>query len=142
MSDVVVDSCVIAKLVLPESDSEQAVRFVSAVVGRRERLHVLDLALVETMNAIWARRHRSLISLPDARRFVTEVLAIPVQTQPANRLLTAATEIAFRYDRSLYDALFVALVQEMRLPGVTSDEPLWRSVHTDFSGIRLLRDWP
>ena len=53
MSDVVVDSCVIAKLVLPEFDSEQAVRFVSAVVGRRERLHVLDLALVETMNAIW-----------------------------------------------------------------------------------------
>jgi predicted nucleic acid-binding protein len=142
MSDVVVDSSVVVKLVLPESDSEQAVRFVNTVVGRGERLHVLDLALLESANAIWKRRHRGLISLPEARRFASEISAIPVQTQPANKLLAAATEIAFMYDRSIYGALFIALVQEMRLPGVTSDEPLWRSVRTDFPDVWLLRDWP
>ena len=54
MSDVVVDSCVIAKLVLPEFDSEQAVRFVMRGGGAtRASARVPDLAPVETMNAIW-----------------------------------------------------------------------------------------
>jgi len=39
------------------------------------------------------------------------------------------------------DALFVALTQDLGLPGVTSDEPLYRAVHADFPQIVLLRDW-
>ena len=88
--------------------------------------------LVETANAIWKWRHRGLISVFEAQRFMAEILAVPVQIQPGNKLLTTAMEIAIEHDRSIYDALFVALVQEMRLPGVTADESLWRSVRADF----------
>ena len=56
-------------------------------------------------------------------------------------LLQPAFEIAVKYDRAIYDALFVALAQDLRLPGVTADEPLWRAVHADFPNIVLLRDW-
>jgi len=141
MSDVIVDSCVVAKWVLAEPDSDQAERLFQTVRGADGRLIVLDIALAEAANAVWKQYHRRLLALPDASRFLRYILAAPVEIQPAYRLLTAAFEIAVKYDRSVYDALFVALTQDMQLPGVTADEPLWAAVHADFPNIRLLRDW-
>ena len=40
-----------------------------------------------------------------------------------------------------YDALFVALCQDLGLQGVTADEPLNNVIHTDFPQISLLRNW-
>ena len=141
MSDVVVDSCVIAKWVLPETDSAQAMRLLTSVVGGNERLFALDIALIEAMNAVWGRHHRRLISTEDAHGFVSDLLDTPVHFQLADRLLKAAFEIAVKYNRAIYDALFVALAQDLRLPGVTADEPLWQAVHADFPNIILLQDW-
>lgn len=141
MSDVVVDSCVMAKWVLPEVDSVQAMQFLTEVVSRGDGLLALDIALVEATNAVWTRRHRGLITLEDARGFVTDLSASPVEFQPAASWLRVAFEIAISYDRSVYDALFVAMAHDSHLPGVTADEPLWRAVHADFPNIVLLRDW-
>lgn len=55
--------------------------------------------------------------------------------------LRAAFEIALEHDRTVYDALFVALAADLQLPGVTADEPLWPAVHADFPNIVLLKDW-
>ena len=52
MSDVVVDSSVVAKWIITEPDSSQAQRLVSEVALKGERLIVLDLAFVEV-----AKRH-------------------------------------------------------------------------------------
>ena len=42
-----------------------------------------------------------------------------------------------KYDRSIYDALFVALAADLKLPGVTTDEPLYRAVSADFPQVVL-----
>ena len=141
MSDVVVDSSVVAKWLLPEADSKQAQRLFTDVVGRGEELLVLDLTFVEAGNAIWKQQRRGMITLADAHQFLAKLLALSVQIHPANALLQPAFEIAVKYDRAIYDALFVALAQDLRLPGVTADEPLWQAVHADFPNITLLRDW-
>jgi predicted nucleic acid-binding protein len=141
MSDTVVDSSVIAKWILPEADSPQAQRLLSDIALAGERLIALDLALVEVTNAIWKRHHRGLATLDEAREFLDDLLHCPVHLEPAVRLLRPALEIAARYDRAVYDAVFVALCQDLALPGVTSDEPLYNVVHGDFPQIVLLRDW-
>jgi predicted nucleic acid-binding protein len=66
----------------------------------------------------------------------------PLHAEPAARLLDYALDIAVKYDRAVYDALFVALVQVLGVKGVTADEPLYNATHTDFPQIVLLRDWP
>jgi predicted nucleic acid-binding protein len=141
MSDTVVDSSVVAKWILPEPDSAQAQRIVSDVAGAGERLIVLDLAFIEVANAIWKRHHRGLATLDEARQLLDELLRSPVHVEPAGRLLAPAFEIAARYDRAVYDALFVALARDLQSRGVTADEPLYRAVHADFPEIILLRDW-
>jgi hypothetical protein len=53
MSDIVVDSSVVAKWILPEPDSAQSKRLITEVAQKGERLIVLDLVFVEVANAIW-----------------------------------------------------------------------------------------
>lgn len=141
MSDLVVDSCVAAKWILPESDSSDAHRLITEVPMKGERLFVLDLALIETANAIWKRHHQHMLAVDEARQLLGRLLRMPVDVQPSTPLLGSALEIAAKHDCSIYDSLFVALAHELRLPGITADEPLWRAVHADFPNIVLLRDW-
>lgn len=141
MSDTVVDSSVVAKWILPEADSPQAQRLVSDVALAGERLIALDLALVELTNAIWKQHHRGLATLDEAPEFLDDLLQCPVQFEPAARLLKRAFDIAATYNRAVYDAAFVALCQDLGLPGVTADEPLYKAVHGDFPQVVLLRDW-
>jgi predicted nucleic acid-binding protein len=141
MSDTVVDSSVAAKWILPEADSAQADRLIAEVALKGERLIVLDLAFVEVTNAIWKRHHRGLATLDETLQCLDDLLHSPVVVEPAVRLLKPALEIAAKYHRAVYDALFVALCQDLGLRGVTADEPLHRAIHTDFPQIILLRNW-
>ena len=142
MSDVVVDSSVVAKWFLPEPDSALADRLIAEVPPRGDRLVVLDLALVEVANAIWKQQHRGLTTPLETQQSLDDLLAVPVHVEPAIPRLRRALEIAQAYGRAVYDALFVALAEELGLTGVTADEPLHRAVHADFPQIVLLRDWP
>jgi predicted nucleic acid-binding protein len=141
MSDVVADSCVVAKWVLTEGDTAKALQVIADVTAAGGRLIVLDLAFPEVTNAIWKQHHRGLLTLDDARTRLDNLLALTVQTEPSRPLLKAALEIAARYHRSVYDATFVALARHVGIKGVTSDEPLFQAVHADFPEIVLLRNW-
>jgi predicted nucleic acid-binding protein len=141
MSDVVVDSSVVAKWIIAEPDSTQAQRLIAEVALKGERLVVLDLAFVEVANAIWKLHHRGLATVDEARLFIDKLLRVPVHVEPANRLLKPALEIAAKYHGAIYDALFVALCQDLGLQGVTADEPLYKVIHTSCPQIILLRNW-
>lgn len=141
MSDTVVDSSVVAKWIIKEPDSPQAQRLISEVTLKGEHLIVLDLAFVEVTNAIWKLHHRGLATLDEARNYQDALVNVVAHVEAANRLLKPALEIAAKYDRAVYDALFVALCQDLGLPGVTADEPLHNAIHKDFPQIVLLRNW-
>ena len=141
MSHTIVDSSVVAKWVLPETDSAHAKLLIAEIALKGERLIILDLALVEVANAIWKKHHRGLTTLEEARQALDDLLQVPVHAEAANRLLKPALEIAAKYDLAVYDSLFVALCQDLGLPGVTADEPLHRVIHNDFPQIDLLRNW-
>ncbi len=142
MSDIVVDSSVVAKWVVPEPDSAQAHRVMGETLTSGSRLLVLDLAFVEVANVIWKKHRQKLAPLDKAKEFLANLQGLQVHTVPAARLLDKAFEIAVKYDRAVYNALFVALTQDLGLKGVTADEPLYNTTHVDFPLLILLRDWP
>jgi predicted nucleic acid-binding protein len=141
VSDIVVDSSVVAKWVLPEADSPQAQQLLSETATEGGSLVILDLALVEVTNAIWKQHHQGAISSDEAKRFLDCLVGIPVRIEPARELLPLALEIAIAYGRAVYDALFVALAQRTGLQGITADGPLYNAVHAKFPQIVFLRDW-
>jgi predicted nucleic acid-binding protein len=142
MSDVIVDSSVVVKWFLPEPDSADAVAVRNKVTAAGGRLVVLDLVLIEGANAIWKAQRQKKITISAAQQALGDLQGIPMQIEPAARLLDKAFEIAVKYDRAVYDALFVALAQDLGVKDVTADEPLYNTTHADFPQIVLLRDWP
>jgi predicted nucleic acid-binding protein len=106
------------------------------------RLIVLDLGLVEVAQALWKLFHRGQLPSHEVPNLFAQVVGQPVHVLPACPLIPKAIDLATRYDRSVYDCLFVALTLDLGVPGVTSDEPLYRAVHADYPQIHLLRHWP
>ena len=141
MSDVVVDSSVIAKWFVPEPDSVLAQRVMTDTLAAGGRLIVLDLIFVEVTNVIWKKYRQKRITLAEARESLVDLMNCPLNAEPAARLLDPALELAMKYDRAVYDALFVALAQDLGVKGVTADQPLYNAMHADFPQIMLLRDW-
>ncbi len=141
ISDTVADSCVVAKWILSEPDTPKAMQIVTDAKVAGVRLIVLDLVFPEVTNAIWKQHHRGLLTLDEARVCLDDLQRLAVHVEPARPLLKAALEIATRYNRSAYDAAFVALARHLGLKGVTADQPLCNAVHADFPEIILLRDW-
>jgi predicted nucleic acid-binding protein len=142
MSDWAVDSSVATKWFLPEPDSAIAQRVVAEVAAQGHRLIILDLALIEVSNAIWVRFHRKQYPSSQADTFFNDLMQADVDVRPSQPLLRSAFALATRYGLAVYDALFVALTADLGIPGVTSDEPLYRAVHADHPQIHLLRHWP
>ena len=140
MSDLVIDSSVVAKWILPESDSAKAQQLLTQATTTGDQLVVLDLVFPEVANAIWKRQRQRLITPKEAVEFLTALSALPVHVVAAATLLASAFDIAVKYDRAVYDALFVALAKERGVRGFTADEPLFNAVHGDFPNIELLRN--
>ena len=138
MSNIVADSCVLAKWILPEADSPLALRVLTQTLQQGGRVVILDLAIIEVANAIWKRHHQGIATRDQCRQFLTLLMNAPVQIEPAARLVQAAWEIAAQYDRSIYDSLFIALAKDLGIPGITADGPLQRVVYADFPEIILL----
>jgi predicted nucleic acid-binding protein len=139
VSALVVDSCVVAKWIVPEQDSDKARAMLKEAVSAGDELVVVDIVLPELVNVIWKRRRRGLTTLEEARALLKDIGDLPIRVEPSAPLLAAAFEIAVKYDRSVYDALFLALAEKLKARGVTADEPLFTAARAGFPQIRLLR---
>jgi len=101
----------------------------------------VDLAFPEVASAIWKRLRQKAITRTEADSSLDSLLRTPVTIHPTTDLLKAAFPIAVRHDRAIYDALFVALAENLGVPGLTADEPLYNAVKAEFPPIILLKDW-
>ena len=142
MADCVVDTSVVIKWILVESDTPLAERVSQDVLQSGGILHVLDLARIEAMNVIWTQFHRRLAPEPVVRTAVIKLYQSPIQILKAEPpLLDNAFDIAIQLDVAVYDACFVAAVKQLGCQGVTADVPLMNKVGAAFPSIKLLKNW-
>ena len=112
----VVDSSSVAKLVNREENWERVEEAL------RSGCVSLELAVEETGNSLWKRVHRGLLDSRQARAVFKEFVASrPFELAELDGLYDVAFEMAVSADLPVYDALFLALSKERRLPLVTSD---------------------
>jgi predicted nucleic acid-binding protein len=141
MADCIVDTSVALKWVLVEADSALAEQVANDVLLSGGTLHVLDLARIEALNAIWLKFHRRLAPEAIVRTAVAKFYQSPVQILDSTPLLNSAFDLAIQFDIAVYDACFVAAVKQLGCLGVTADAPLVRKVSVAFPTIKLLKDW-
>ena len=111
----VIDSSVIAAFILQEPGWE---KLASYLVG-----WTLDIAFLETMNAIVKALRRGRIDVEDARLRVKALESLKtMNVESAFRLLPCIPKLVLNSKLTVYDAVFIALAQEKMLPLVTLDK--------------------
>lgn len=115
---LVIDSSVVAKWLFLEPLTDQAL-----AVRRDWELSKIDLIapelmLVEVSNIIWKKQRTNLITEEEGTNVLTNLLALEIPTVEQQTLLLRAYSLAKLFDRTVYDALYLALAEAMGALGL------------------------
>jgi predicted nucleic acid-binding protein len=131
LNTYVLDASVAAKWMLPaggEDLHEEAAEWLERLLGNQISLVVPDLFWIETSNLIWRAVRFGRISGGDGVRALADLRDRDLETVTSIPLLGAALEIAFSYNRSVYDSIYVALAKDRSTSLITADEKLANAV--------------
>jgi predicted nucleic acid-binding protein len=135
----VLDASVAAKWVLPEQGetlSREAVLLLTRFAGGEVEFAVPDLFWPEVGNILWKCVRTGRIGEASALEGLARLQALRIPSYPSEPLLVDAATIAFAFDRTVYDSIYVALAVLLGRRLVTADERLANAV-----GIRLPVVW-
>ena len=127
MTAYVLDASVAAKWFLPPAEETlvpEARRLLADYSGGKLRLLVPDLFWVEIGNILWKSARRGRITPRSAGEAIDTLLETNIPTIRSAPLLKDAFAIATRFDRTVYDSVYVALAFAWEAPLVTADERL------------------
>ncbi len=121
LAKCVVDASVGIKLFVEEELSEAAEWLVAEPVTRR---YVPDLFFIECANVLWKYVLRHGYRPEDARRNLSLLYDLSLDSIAAATLVPEAMKIALAHSISVYDACYVAAADLVEAPLVTADERL------------------
>jgi predicted nucleic acid-binding protein len=135
---VIVDASVILSAFFPDEDQAQAQALLRAHVAGRERLMAPTLLLYEVTNAVVqaTRRERIAVETGEAIMRAFEGLNVDLRPVAWRQMLS----LARRFDRSAYDAAYLALAEATGQQMVTADSRLYHAVENELDWVRWIGD--
>ena len=135
----VVDASVAIKLFIKQEGSEQAEALFDRLgTEPGTELYVPDLFYAECANVLWQYVRRASYPAPEAKASLVRLQALALQRVTIPDLVSEALGIAIAQSISAYDACYVELAERLRLPMVTADQKLIRSLAATSYPIHFL----
>jgi predicted nucleic acid-binding protein len=131
----VIDSSVGLKWVLPEIDSDKALRLLADYAVGIHQLLAPDFFPTEIANALASAEKSAHIQPGQAVLFLTDILNNSPVIHEATPLLRRALEISLPTRHSVYDCLYVALAERETCNLVTADTRLVKVLGPQFPFI-------
>ena len=135
MSAYVLDASVAAKWFLPpvgEPLAEESLGLLEGYSRGKLQLFVPDLFWSEMGNVLWKATRLGRIPARSAEKAIGSLLKLNIPTSPSGPLLSTAFDIAVGFERSVYDAIYVALAVLSNRLLVTADERLATTLAAHF----------
>ena len=137
----VVDASVLVKWFLHENepDRDRAVALRDLHISGRSKIHIPRLALLEVLNAV----RFSPKANEEAGEVALEALQdLNLEFKPGDvNVLRKTNAIAWAYKITIYDALYVALAEQVGYPLITADEVMVKKLkgHTIVIPLREIK---
>ena len=136
----VVDASVLVKWFLheKEADRDRALALRDLHISGRSIIYIPGLALLEVLNAV---RFSPKADEEDGEMALETLHDLHLETKaPEVDLLRKANAIAWAYKITIYDALYVALAEQVGYPLITADEVMVKKLK-GHSIVISLRDF-
>ncbi len=128
----VIDASVVVASLLPDEPyREAALRFLAQFLTDNLELVTTSLLKYELTNALWRAVRTGRVRVEDAEAALEAFENFNI----AEREVAAieALRLACRYDRSAYDAAYLALAQAEQAPLITADRRLYNALQDRFN---------
>lgn len=137
---MIVDASVILSAFFPDEDQAQAQSLIREHVMGRVPLVAPTLLLYEVTNAVVQARRRGRISDEQAGKILTSFEGLGIDLRPVT--WQQVLPLALRFDRSAYDAAYLALAETSEQPLITGDRRLYNAVHEHLDWVQWMGDYP
>ncbi|HZZ82858.1 MAG TPA: type II toxin-antitoxin system VapC family toxin [Gemmataceae bacterium] len=138
----VLDSCVAIKTILPELDSDKAIRLRDQA---RAGIHLLlapEFFPMEVGHSLTRAERQLRINPPDGWNGWKAIMADCPQLYPALPLMPRAFDISSSMRIGIYDCIYVALAEREGCDFVTADDKLVKNLQSTFPFIVSLSSMP
>ena len=137
----VIDAGVVVKWFIPEVDSAIAHQLLERYLQGVDSPVAPDLLISECANAFWRRCRQGDITPAEATESLADLLTLNVPLVSATSLAQSALQLALQHQRTVYDALYLALAQERNCSLMTADERFFNALSPQFLNLQFLRNW-
>lgn len=136
---MVIDTSVLLNALFPDEMQPQAQAVIRDYIANVFSLKAPTLLTYELTNAIWwaVRRQRITPTQATAMLQTADSLRIKLEAVTWAEMVYWVTQ----YDRSAYDASYLALAYRLNMPFITSDKRLYNAVHKDVDWIIWAGDY-
>lgn len=138
---VVVDSSVAIKWFVPQPHSIKALEILNQYRDGSLSLLAPDLIYAEVGNIIWKLHKFQNVSEPDAQAILKAFRLVTFVITPSASLLDNAYQLAVTHQRTVYDALYIALSLRHQCQFVTAEEKLVNAVSGKLLDVILITNW-
>jgi predicted nucleic acid-binding protein len=139
---VVVDSSVVIKWFVEEPYTVEAHRILETYETGTLLLLAPDLLYAEVGNIIWKKHRFQGLAAEDAEEVLAAFRLVTFVVTSNAVLLEEAYRLAVTHQRTVYDALYLALSLQEHCPWVTADEKIVNALATTFPHIIWVANWP
>lgn len=141
MKRAVIDASVVLKWYLAdEQHGEKALGLLNKYISNE--LHILAPSLLEyeVINALVIARKRGRIEEETLLSAIDGFLGLGIELKNLSMFSTRVLHFCKVYNRSAYDASYLALAEEDGIPLITSDRVMYNAVQTDLQWVKYLGD--
>jgi predicted nucleic acid-binding protein len=142
IDQVVVDSSVAIKWFVEEPYSIEAHRLLEAYEAGTLTLLALDLLYAEVGNIVWKKHRFQGLTVEDAAEILATFHLVSFVVTSCAVLLEEAYQLAVTHQRTVYDAMYLALSLREHCPWVTADERIVNVLGATFPQIIWIANWP
>lgn len=125
---MIIDASVLLRAFFQDEDQQQAQALLREHVAGREHLKAPGLLSYEAANAVWQAERRGRISSTQADEILSAIAGLEIELLQVD--WGASLPLARQFERSAYDAAYLALAQQEGEVLITGDERLFHAVHS------------
>ncbi len=139
----VLDPSILIQAYIADTDSARVQRLLAGLENDDpDEFHVPDFCLLECANILWKRVRFHGMPIPQAKQAIQDLRDLPLLRHASAEFLPRAFEIGLTHQIAIYDSVYIALAQWLRMGIITADAKQFAAAGATGVALKSIADFP